>query len=226
MPCSTRLRCLLSTRRLQATPLPRWPNPEVFGGTRVPAADLGGRPPVERMPCGWRCGANSRRPRCARTSPGVRSGGNDCCQGPPLRRDPPFLHRRVRPSRLRNALQRFPLRMHAVPAIARALRLRKALCGMKSTNHISFPTWAEAFGAQHGRPEKGSFWDKRHSQIRPAFRRPVLLSRNRIPGVECIGARRLALALPNHQAFAGGFHNSFGHLFSGVDFENPLDLGQ
>jgi hypothetical protein len=34
------------------------------------------------------------------------------------------------------------------------------------------------------------------------------------------------LALPNHQTFAGGFHNCFSHLFLGVDFENPLDLGE
>src|ERR1019366_5015827 len=37
-------------------------------------------------------------------------------------------------------------------------------------------------------PAKGRFWDKRPSQIRPAFRRPVLLSRNPITGSECIGA--------------------------------------
>ncbi len=38
--------------------------------------------------------------------------------------------------------------------------------------------------------------------------------------------RHVALRLPDYEAFAGGFHHSFSHLFSGVDFQNPLDLSQ
>jgi hypothetical protein len=31
---------------------------------------------------------------------------------------------------------------------------------------------------------------------------------------------------PRPLAGLGGFDNCFGHFFSGVDFENPLDLGE
>jgi hypothetical protein len=34
------------------------------------------------------------------------------------------------------------------------------------------------------------------------------------------------LGLPNHEALAGSFHHSLGHLLQGVDFENSFDLGE
>jgi len=34
------------------------------------------------------------------------------------------------------------------------------------------------------------------------------------------------LSLPDDEALTGGFDNGFDPLFSGVDFENPLDLSK
>ena len=43
---------------------------------------------------------------------------------------------------------------------------------------------------------------------------PVLLPETAFPDFECIRFPQgdLHLRLPDHQALAGGFHNSFGHL--------------